>query len=1168
MSRLVFSAAAEALFALSGPTAVSAGAGSGKTTALVELLLRLMDGRATGSSCAPAELVAITFTEKAADELRERVRRAVVKAAAGSAGEERRAWLLRLGELHRLGAGTIHGYCGRLLREHAPEAGLDPEFEVVDEERAFAWQGAAAREAVVAALDAGRPLARELVAAPGGGTRALSGFIVALARERATRGEEGPLPAGPDHGAAVEGARRELLRAAEALCAGRAEASGPAALTLVDLVAAALSALRPADRDGPLTPAVLGRLEAVARAASGKKGRLAALAAARDSVARAGEAFLLAAADALAAPQRAELAALLGDAERRYAARKAAARAVDFDDLLLRARSLLRGDPALRGELRGGLRAFLVDEFQDVNPVQQSIFELLCGEEGPGPGPVLVAVGDLKQSIYRFRGADVAVFTRLIRRLGAGEGRVLHLSENHRSSPALLDLVNAVSERALQPPAGEVPRDDEIAFRPEDRLLPRRPEGARPACEILVDGEGGKAAERRGREAAALAARIRQLVAGGSGLYVRERDPEGGKERVRPPRLGEVAVLFRRLTQLAPYERALREAGIPFRLARGGGFYQASEVRDVGELLAALSDPEDALALAALLRSPACAVSDGTLFLLARLGLSRLPRLSFAELDRELTALAGAEGVSRGERERLARLLAVFGELHAVRDRLRVQDLLLRAIEALDLDAALLAGPDGERRAANLEKVVALSARFAEGGGTVAEFAAHLRSMAARPPREPEAALEATDAVALLTVHQAKGLEWPVVFVPDLGSRPPAEVRQVMLDGEGRLCSALLDPAREEPLLSGSLLAAREAERRAAAAESRRLLYVALTRARDHLVLSGEGSGDTWRRLVEEALAGREDLARRVPVGEVRAFGASFEGPRPEPADPPPAPPPLPGPPTPKAVRMAVTELAEYARCPRRHLLGRVLGLPEPRPGVGSPDDDPARATARGTLAHAMLSEADLAAPPLEWMAQLRAVAARRGYDPGSPGVRRIAAEVAAFAGSPGGRRLAAAGREGRLGRELPFLLRLTGQAGGAVYLVGVLDALVRGRRGGLTVVDYKYATPRPGAAARYRLQLAAYALAAGRAHPGARVRAVLQFLRGDQRAVNLTPTAAELGRLEVEAPRLALEAARPREHSPAELGREESRCRAEGCGYVGRCFGGGGAARSGPTRA
>jgi ATP-dependent exoDNAse (exonuclease V) beta subunit len=822
-----------------------------------------------------------------------------------------------------------------------------------------------------------------------------------------------------------------------------------------------------------------------------------------------------------------------------------------------------------------------VDEYQDVNAVQQALFELLCGADCGAPGPLLVAVGDLKQSIYRFRGADVAVFARLVRRFEAGAGRVLYLSENHRSAPAVLELVNEVSARALQPPAGEASRDDEIAFGPRDRLIPTRPEAERPACELLVDereGEGERdgggetsasparstAAERRAREARALASRVAAMISGAAGVVVRERG--GGGEAARLPRFGDVAILFRRLTQVAPYERALREAGIPYRLTRGGGFYQASEVRDLGELLATLADPSDAVAWAASLRSPACAVSDGTLLLLARVGLARLARLAPAVLTAELERVGAPGAVPADERARLDRFLCAWRDLHALRDRLALPELLGRAVESLDLDVALLAGPDGERRAVNLEKALALAGRFARDGGTAAELAVHLRVLAGRPPREPEAELEAGDAVALLSVHQAKGLEWPIVIVPDLGARPPPDSRRALLDGTGRLCAQLLDPARETFLETASARAAREAEKRSAIAESRRLLYVALTRARDHLVLSGEGSSgaESWRGLVEAALAERPDLVRRVRMCDAATAAA---GPvelrgdlRPEPGAAEPAgsrrtaalatPPPVP------AVRLSVTELAELVRCPRRHLLGRVLGLREPRGVSGAPlADDPARATARGTLAHGMLAETDLAASPLERRAQLAAAAARRGYDPSNPGVRKILAEVVRFSESPGGRALALAAREGRLSREVPFLLRLEGDGPPAVYLGGALDALVRERRGELTVIDFKYATPRAGAADRYRVQLVAYVLAAARAHPGLRVGARLQFLRGDHRAVDVTPSGAELARLEALAPLLARTLVAPTDVAPASLGREAARCRAEGCGYVARCF-------------
>ena len=1109
-----WSDAALALFDAEGSTAVSAGAGSGKTTALLELVRRRLAGIGPGAPLSPREVVAITFTERAGRELVERLGRELAEGVRelSAAGDEERASRLAaaLRELPSMSVGTIHGYAATLLRAHPIDAGVDPDFAVLDEEGAGELLSAAALSGAMAALDRGDGATRRLAAALGG-ARALADAAVSLVRERATRGLSGPVEAVPGDPGTVERAREELLGAAGdlvALAGAATTASGREALAELSTrlaagslreLAAALKGWRSGKRDPPELAEAKGRLE------------------------EAGRVLPLVEAELLAAPGAAALAALVEEIERRYAGEKGRAGALDFDDLLVRARDLLRGAPAVRDEVGSRLRALLVDEYQDVNGLQAELFELLAPAEGAhGEPPLRVAVGDAKQSIYRFRGADVSVFASLIERLAAGAGQVVHLRENHRSCAGVVGLVNAVFDAA--------PGSLGVPFGPEDQLRSTRAGGELPAAELLEDGGAGTGEERRAREAHALAARAAELVVAGR----------------RP---GELAVLFRRLTHVRVFERALREAGLPTRVARGGGFFQAPEVRDLGELCAVVDEPGDEVAWAALLRSPLCGLTDGSLVALSRGRLSRLAELPPEEATAELHRAHG-DAAPEGEGDRLGRLLATWRELRDARRRIDVGELVELAVRRLDLEAALLAGPDGERRAGNLRKALALARREGARGATPGDLAGRLRRMALRPPREPEAEGGAGDAVSLLTVHQAKGLEWPVVLVPELSARPPAAQRRAVLDERGRVAAPHHPEGGDGPEETATTSRLRMAASEAEAAESRRLLYVALTRACDQIVLTGAGGrslAGSWAEVVGRAppeLLLRRPAPERAPPPPANPDGEAGPAARPPRLRPAPAALPL---------RVAVTGLAEYARCPRRHWFVGAMHLPEPRLDGGG-EDAPERATDRGTLAHALLAEVDPAAPPLERRALLAAAAARRGEDPGRPGVRRIVDEVDRFLSGPAGDRLARAARSGRLRREVPFLLRLDG--GPACYLDGALDALIV-NDGEIEILDYKYARHHPGAEERYRVQLAAYALAASRAFPGRPVRAALHFLR-PHLEVDVTPSTGDLARLAAEAPALAAAAVRGegRDLAPADLGRDAARCRAEGCGFLTRCFG------------
>jgi ATP-dependent exoDNAse (exonuclease V) beta subunit len=496
--------------------------------------------------------------------------------------------------------------------------------------------------------------------------------------------------------------------------------------------------------------------------------------------------------------------------------------------------------------------------------------------------------------------------------------------------------------------------------------------------------------------------------------------------------------------------------------------------------------------------------------------------------------------------------------------------MLALAAERLDLEAALLAGPDGERRAANLRKALVVARRQAERGATPADLAARLRRLALAAPREPEAEGGDGEAISLLTVHQAKGLEWPVVFVPDLAARPPSAPRRPVLDEAGRVAVPLPGLGGEGAEETATTTRLRAAAAVAEAAESQRLLYVALTRARDRLILagaSGKVPAGSWAEAVSRLPAALLERRPPLPWPPVAANSPAPEGA-------PPGPPRLRAVLPPMALRFPVTGLAEYARCPRRHWMGSQMRLPEPRPDAGGDrrtGDDPDRATFRGTLAHALLAEVDLGAPAgPRRRALLEAAAERRGEDPRRPAVREIVEDVEGYLVSEEGGRLCDAARYGTLWRELPFVIRVDGgraggiapaEAGavgaGAVFLDGTIDALVAAP-GGVRVVDFKFARHHPGAEERYRFQLAAYSLAATRAFPGRPVRAELHYLRGGGRVVDVTPSPGDLARLAHELPILARAAARGegRDAPPATLGRNRDRCTAEGCGFVSRCFG------------
>ncbi|MCD4726295.1 MAG: UvrD-helicase domain-containing protein, partial [Pirellulales bacterium] len=575
--------------------------------------------------------------------------------------------------------------------------------------------------------------------------------------------------------------------------------------------------------------------------------------------------------DATAARPAAEAAlqaiGLAADVAEQYERRKRELAVLDFNDLLIHARRLLVGSEqgGLRKRLAAQIRLLLVDEFQDTDPLQVELVKALCDNEHLRGK--LFLVGDYKQSIYRFRGADPRVFGRLREEFSAA-GR-LPLSLNFRSQPAVLDFVNALFAeelgpeyeplRAARPQVGPAPAVEFLWAGDHKAATDGRAEDpARPTVAALWDDMGPRERLRR-REAEWIARRIRAMLDSGEKIVW---DNEASEPSVRAVRPGDVALLFRAMTNAEYYEDALQRYGIDYYLVGGRAFYAQQEIYDLLNLLRTLDGRCDEVSLAGALRSPLFSLHDETLFRLARHSQGLAAGLFEGELPAELDA---------DQREQAEFAAATIRDLRAMKDRLPVARLIQAVLDRTGYDAVLLAEFLGERKLANLHKLIEQARSFDHSGVfALSDFITQLAEFVARQPDEPLAATcpESTDVVKLMSIHQSKGLEFPVVIVPDVGRS-----RRIM--GPPVAFTPQLGPMLKDPDATTGYDLFMAAENDEDAAEHSRLLYVAATRAADYLILSsgvkqpGEAAGP-WM----EMIARRFDLM----TGQQRGPGASGVG--------------------------------------------------------------------------------------------------------------------------------------------------------------------------------------------------------------------------------------------------------------------------------------------------
>ena len=794
---------------------LEAGAGTGKTTVLVKRILALLRaGRA------PIDrIVAITFTDKAAGELKGRLRDDIERALESASGDERERLSRAAADLERAPVSTIHAFASSLLRERPFEAGLDPGFAVAAEvasDRTFddAWDAwleermAEGDAVLVRAMTCGLKL------------DALKAAARTVVKERDILGrEEKAPPFGVDSLLDRLRAAVATLQGLKGKCVNREDDAYRSVLDLESDLARA-ERLDPASREQ-----FFREMHVVY--SRGQQGNWNPKDACKDVKAELKAARL--AQEAHVAASSAHLAWALRDRLRGFLAAyekaKADAAVVDFQDLLLRARDVLQSSVPVRRYFQRRFDFVLVDEFQDTDPLQAEIAFLLA--EDPEGAPAadwrgcrlkpgkLFVVGDPKQSIYRFRRADIAVYEETKRLVERSGGETLALTTNFRTVPSIVSFVNerfdeVFADRELDP----APRPL-VAYRDEvDRGGARTLALAVPPDRLPEDGD---------RKVGSLVPAIAVTVAAFLDEITRQRPwSVRDGDAVRPARPGDVALLVRRMSPdfIEHYERALTARGVPFRLVGGKEYYARDEVRALANVLRAVDNPADRLAVFAALRSPFFGFSDDDLWQLVAKG-------GF------LNYLAPVPPGFRGAIA-LAAAFELLTSLHRLRRVRPPSDVIVRLFEKTRALAAYRLRPEGDQLVANLWKTLDVARAYEAAGPTT------LRTLVRFLEEETEGGAEEGDSpvgdqagaqVEVVTVHKAKGLEYPIVVLGDLlYSQSPAP-KSVLRHAEGR---GWLKIGAFEPEGWGEAVAA---EKLQGAAEDRRLLYVALTRARDHLVV-------------------------------------------------------------------------------------------------------------------------------------------------------------------------------------------------------------------------------------------------------------------------------------------------------------------------------------------
>lgn len=786
----------EAITTISKNVAVSAGAGSGKTRVLVERYLHILQNNLLypQQEIKASDILAITFTRKAAAEMKERIRKNMDTLSRNDS-VNRNFWKQQLKELEKAQITTIHSLCNRILKENPVETMLDPAFQVVEEFESQVFLEKCIKSYFRHALQKGGSALELLINNYGvhGTLRQLDTLVPNFA-EIVKYG---------DLKQAYQDSLQAMKDGSDILCAlitelieRRCEIKKGKKVEELQLAAenleSVLQGIKSTPPDFTAYKKYIGKLR-------------------KDSVLKEliteihdlQQKLLLNSVDELALPIVAAWQMVIAEIAEYIMEKKITSDFLTFDDLENLALKLLKNNAHICRKYQNKYRYIMVDEFQDTNDKQKQLVYLLCGGDARQlRGDKLFIVGDPKQSIYRFRGADVSVFAEVRKDIRASGGKEITLADNFRTVDVILDTCNEVFAEFLG-----TDKASDIYF---EVLTPHNQGTDKPEFIQVMYTEEEKAWAREA-EAFMLAKKILSLH-------------EQGKD------FKDMAVLLSAMTKCDVFTEVFDKCNIPYQVIDGKGFYERQEVLDIINLFTFLHNKNRSLELAGILRSPYFGLNDETitaLFLQSSDDClwNTLQQEDFSGIKTEFIPLV----------KRSAEILADLRQKTAV---LPLTELWQEIWKQLHIDAVMSLQENGQSKLANVKKLQQLAVAFSSRQGTLTSWLEQINNIMMLNGRETAANIEADDAVTIMTIHKSKGLEFDTVFLPLLDAQTQTDTDEIKFSPKLGLGIKIM-LADGQTADSGVLQKIKEEDKELQQAEKYRQLYVAMTRAKSRLIMSG-----------------------------------------------------------------------------------------------------------------------------------------------------------------------------------------------------------------------------------------------------------------------------------------------------------------------------------------